>query len=347
ALGVPGLQSGTGPAPEPAPATTTPGRPRTGATEALPLARLTEVTASIPVVRIEPATEDRFSPYRPLSGLAPGSAVRVLAEGFDWHERGLVEQCVSELARQTACAEAFPVQFDDSGAADFQFAVRGDFAPGGCRAGQPTCLLRLRGESSGRSGTVQTVLVDELTPGQVTVEPGRGLADGQSVGVSVSGFPPGARATAVLCAPPEAYDARRCTSPGPTSAMVIDAQGLGHTTLIVVAGHVGPDAVACGPRRPCGVAVVIGPGFVTAPAARVAFSLGPGPAYDAGRLVLGLGCALLLLASAVAIAMRTDWTKPTEAATPALDGADLRADRDLDELFGTDEEIEERDPISS
>ncbi|MCA1691380.1 MAG: hypothetical protein LC733_03935, partial [Actinobacteria bacterium] len=269
------------------------------------------------------------------------------AEGFDWHERGRVEQCVIELGRQTACAEAFPVQFDDRGRADFQFAIRGDVTPGGCRAGQPTCLLRLRGESSARRGTVQTVLVDEVNPGQVHVETGRGLADGQTVEVSVSGFPPGTRATAVLCAPPEAYDARRCTSPGPTSAFVVDADGLGHTNLVVTAGRIGPDAVACGPRRPCGVAVVVGEGFLTAPVAPVAFALGPGPAYDAGRLVLGLGCALLLVATAAAIAMRTDWTKPTEAATPALDGADLRTDRDLDELFGTDEEIDERDPISS
>ena len=347
AMGVVGLQSGTGPPSEPAPTTTTPGPLRTETTQALPFARLEQVSASIPVIRIEPATEDRFSPYRPVSGLTPGAVVRVLAEGFDWHERGRVEQCVIDLGRQTACAEAFPVQFDDSGRADFQFAVRGEFAPGGCRVGQPTCLLRLRGESSGRRGTVQTVLVDEMTPGQVRVEPGRGLADGQTVAVSVSGFPPGTRATAVLCAPPEGYDARRCTSPGPTSAMVIDADGLGRTTLVVAAGRIGPDAVACGPRRPCGVAVVVGEGFLTAPVAPVAFSLGPGPAYDAGRLVLGLGGALFLAAAAVAIARRTDWTKPTEAATPALDGADLRADQDLDELFGTDEEIEERDPIKS
>ncbi|MFN2506013.1 MAG: hypothetical protein ABR540_17625 [Acidimicrobiales bacterium] len=346
ALGVVGTHSGSDPPPEPA-STTTPGPLRTDTTRALPFARLVQVTADIPVIRIEPAAEDRFSPYQPMSKLTPGSVVRVMAEGFDWHERGRVEQCVIELGRQTACAEAFPVQFDDRGRADFQFAIRGDVTPGGCRAGQPTCLLRLRGESSARRGSVQTVLVDEVNPGQVHVEPGWGLAEGQTVEVSVSGFPPGTRATAVLCAPPEAYDARRCTSPGPTSAFVVDAGGLGHTSLVVTAGRIGPDAVACGPRRPCGVAVVVGEGFLTAPVAPVAFALGPGPAYDAGRLVLGLGCALLLVATAAAIAMRTDWTKPTEAATPALDGADLRTDRDLDELFGTDEEIDERDPISS
>ncbi|MCA1691767.1 MAG: hypothetical protein LC733_06045, partial [Actinobacteria bacterium] len=118
ALGSVGPQSGGDPPPEPASTTTTPGPLRTDTTRALPFARLVQVTADIPVIRIEPATEERFSPYRPVSGLTPGSVVRVLAEGFDWHERGRVEQCVIELGRQTACAEAFPVQFDDRGRAD-------------------------------------------------------------------------------------------------------------------------------------------------------------------------------------------------------------------------------------
>lgn len=343
ALGVGGMRSGTEPAP--APATIPAGPSRTATTQALPLARLAQAAADVPVVKIEPTPGDRFAPYRPVSGLVPGAVVRVVAEGFDWHERGRVEQCVTEIGHQTACAEAFPVQFDDRGRADFQVAVRGDFAPGGCRAGMATCLLALTGDSSGRRGVVQTVLVDSVTPGRVRVEPSQGIVDGQTVDVSVSGFPPGTRATAVLCAPSEPYDARRCTSPGPTSAMVVDAAGRGQTTLVVGAGRIGPDAVVCGPRRPCGVAVVVGPGFVTAPVAPVAFSLGPGPAYRAGRLVVGFGGALVLLGAAVAIARRSDWTKPPEAATPDLDGADLRADQSLDELFGTDAELDTHDPI--
>ncbi|MGH9181503.1 MAG: hypothetical protein ACRDY5_07300 [Acidimicrobiales bacterium] len=47
---------------------------------------MSSVTADIPVIRIEPATEERFSPL-PVSGLTPGSVVRVLAEGFEGHER--------------------------------------------------------------------------------------------------------------------------------------------------------------------------------------------------------------------------------------------------------------------
>jgi hypothetical protein len=45
------------------------------------------------------------------------------------------------------------------------------------------------------------------------------------------------------------------------------------------------------------------------------------------------------------MSVRTDWTKPTEAATPELDDSDLRTGQSLDDLFGTDEELDEREPI--
>lgn len=320
-------------------------RPRTQATQPLPDARVGRASADIPVVVISAANDDRFAPYRPVGGLVPGAVVRVNADGFDWFEEGSIEQCIVELGRRTACGEAFPVQFDDDGRADFQFAVRGDIAPGGCRVAQATCILRLAGRSSGREGSVQTVLVDSVGPGRVQVEPGGPLADGQRVEVVVADFPPGTTATAVLCAPPETYDARRCGPPLPASTFGIDAGGAGRTSLTVAAGRLGSDAALCGPRRVCGVAVVVGPGFVAAPVTPVRFSLVPGVAYEAGRLVPGLLVAMGLVGVAVAIAVRTDWTKPTEAATPALDGSDLRTGQSLDDLFGTDEELDERDPI--
>jgi hypothetical protein len=298
-----------------------------------------------PVIVMHATDSDRFLPYEPVSGLVPGAVVRVQVDGFDWHERGSVQQCVVELGRQTACGEALPVQFDGDGRADFQFAVRGDIAAGACRAGQPTCLLRVRGESGTRQASVPTVLVDALTPGQVRIEPAGPLADGQSVDVIVSGFPAGATATAVLCAPPEVYDARRCGPPEPMSTFAIDATGAGRTTLRVAAGRLGSDAALCGPRRVCGVAVVVGGGFVAAPVTPVRFSAGPGVAYDGGRVLAGVLLALVLSGAGLLIARRTDWTKPTEAATPALDGSDLRTGQSLDDLFGTDQELDERDPI--
>jgi hypothetical protein len=91
--------------------------------------------------------------------------------------------------------------------------------------------------------------------------------------------------------------------------------------------------------------VVVGEGFVVAPVAEVRFARGPGVRYDSGRVLAGVSIALLLILTAAVLARRTDWTKPTEAATEELDGSDLRTGQSLDELFGTDVELEERDPV--
>lgn len=188
------------------PATTVPARP-SQATQT-PAAARVQRGPTIPVVVMRAAEADAFLPYQPVSGLAPAAVVRVQVDGFGWHQRGSVQQCVVERGRQTACGERFPVQFDEDGRADFQFAIHGDVAPGACRLAQPTCLLRVTGESPARQASVQTVLVDELTPGEVRIEPAGPLADGQTVDVIVSGFPRATTAAAVLCAPP------RYTTPG-------------------------------------------------------------------------------------------------------------------------------------
>ena len=345
-LGVGGVRSGGDHEPPAAePVTTLPDRPRAQETPPRPEARVQRGATNVPVIVMEAGNADRFPPYQLVSGLTPDAVVRVHAYGFHWHEGGSVQQCVVELGRRTACGEPFPVQFDGDGRAEFQFAVRGDIAPGGCRVGQPTCLLRVTGASPDRHVSVQTVLIDVVSSGVVRLEPAGPLADGQTVDVIVSGFPRGSTATAVLCAPPEVYDARRCGPAEAGSTFVVDAAGAGRTTLTVAAGPLGSDAAVCGPRRACGVAVVAGGGFIAAPIAPVRFSLGPGPSYDTDRVVAGVLVAMGFLGLAVVIARRTDWTKPTEAATPDLDGADLRAEQSLDDLFGTDEELDERDPI--
>jgi hypothetical protein len=343
-LGVGGLRSGGEHEPAAGPAPTAAARPPAPEAQAPANARV-QRSPTPPVLMLRAAGAGRFDGYQVVGGLVPDGVVRVQASGFDWHEKGSVQQCVVELGRQTACADPFPVQFDGDGRADFQFAVRGDIAPGGCRAGQPSCLVRVTGESPSRRAWAQTVLVDAVTRGDVRVEPTGPLADGQVVDVVVSGFPPGSTATAVLCAPPEAYDARRCGRPEPASTFPIDASGAGRTTLAVAAGRLGSDAALCGPRRMCAVTVVVGGGYLTAPVTPVRFSQGPGPAYDSGRVLFGVLVGVVLIGAAVVLARQTDWTKPTEAETPALDRSDLRTGQSLDDLFGTDEQLDERDPI--
>lgn len=339
AFGLVGLRGGDddevdeGGAPEAAPRTTV-------TTAPLSSSRITTVTTVLPGVVLEAAEDDRFSNYLPTGGLTPGAAVRVRAQGFDGFERGRIEQCVTEAGRLPACGEGFPVQFDEHGGADFQLTVSNDFAPGGCRRGQPACWLRLTGLGSGREATQQTVFVDPFVPGGVVVTPSLGLVDGETVDVSVTGLPAGAAATAVFCGPPGQYDVRGCSSPSTESNFVIDAGGAGRTSLPVSAGR-----GLCGARRACAVTVIVGNGYVAAAPVPVRFSHGPGVVYRADRIVPGVAIALVLVAVALGLAAKTDWTKPTEAATPALDAADLRTEQTLDDLFGADEELDARDPI--
>ncbi len=329
----------SGAAPE-QPAATTP-EPVAPPSGPLRWARLNDVRYDYPVVALEPGPADRFVPAYTVGGLAPGGVVRLRVSGFGWFDRAVAEQCVTELDYQTACGPGLAVQLDGDGRADVLFVARGDLAPGGCRAGQATCLLRVReGE---REAVAQIVLVDKFVPARVSVTPERGLIEGGTVDVAVEGLPPESRATVVLCAPSPTYDARRC-SPS-LATFVADAQGSGRTRVALQPGPVGTDRVSCGPRRPCGVMVLAGPGYVVAPAAVVSFAEGPGAGYPARRVVPGVAVGVLLLLVAGAIALRTDWSKPSEAETPEMDEADLGTDLDLDALFGTDEELDARDPV--
>ena len=149
----------------------------------------------------------------------------------------------------------------------------------------------------------------------------------------------------MLCAPPSGYDPRRCGSAGGAATFTTGPDGQGGTYLPIRAGRLGTEGEPCGPRITCGVSVVTDEGFVAAPVVPIRFSRGPGAAYEPRRVAVGLAIALVLSAIAVALARTTDWHKPTEAATPEVDGADLQTDLTLDQLFGTDEEIDARDPV--
>jgi hypothetical protein len=295
-------------------------------------------------VTVPAAEPDRFSPYELVGAIQPDSVVRIRATGFGSFEPGAVEQCVTALGRLPGCTPRFPVQFGEDGAADFQFQLRDSFAPGECRAGRATCTVRISGTESGREGVIQTVFVDEVAVGRVTVTPRRGILVGQRVAVSVSGFPAGANLRATVCAAPDGYDPRRCAMGDGTARFRVGADGSGTATLAIT-DTVGADRVPCGPRHACGVTVVSDDGFVASTTVPIGFSLGPGAEYDPTRLVLGLAVVALLGAAALLLIRGTNWDRPSEAATPEMDSTDLETDRSLDELFGTDEEIDARYPV--
>lgn len=280
------------------------------------------------------ATDARSVPHYPVvAGLPPEGVVRVVATGFLEFDRGEAAQCLLEPPAPAVCTPLTPVQFDGAGRADFQVLVSETVDPGRCRVGRPTCLLRIVGED-GREAAVQTVFVDGALPARVTLGVAVVVDRGHQVEVKAGGLAPGTRGVALVCG-------AACAPAEPEAVFVAGPDGAGRALI-----HLGGDP-RCGPRRPCSVAVFVDDGFLIGTAGPVRFPAGARPSYDPGRLAAGLGLALVLAAAAVLLAARTDWAKPTEAGAAALETADLQAGASLDELFGTDAEIDQRDPISS
>ena len=78
----------------------------------------------------------------------------------------------------------------------------------------------------------------------------------------------------------------------------------------------------CPPGRACGI-VVGSEDVAAAPAAVVGFRSGPGAGYDLRRTMGGIAVAAGFLVMAWWLWRRTDWSPPTEAATPELDRSEL------------------------
>jgi hypothetical protein len=251
------------------------------------------------------------------------SVLRITATGFDPLATGFVEQCTT-----SGCANAFPVRFDETGGARFQYLVGDAFAagyevPSTCRAGAPPCAVHV--QSNEDSAFLTTVFRDAApAPRRVALEPNTGgLADGTRVRVAVTGFTPGERVQAMLCAAPATYGSTRCGAPGPVSSFTIGAGGEGRTDLVIREGRVGSDGVACGRGAACGIVVAHARSSVPAPVVPITFAAGPAARYNPFRSLTGLAVALVLLALAFFFARTTDWRKPTEADTPELDRAVL------------------------
>jgi hypothetical protein len=245
------------------------------------------------------------------------SVLRVTATGFGEWARGAIEQCTP-----SGCTNSFPVVFDDNGYARFQYLVNDTVAgDSNCRAGDPPCVVHLHaGENSAYLTTVFHDAAPE--PRRVVVDPSKGgLVDGEPVRVSVSGFIPGERVEATMCVAPDTHGRKRCGPPGTTAPFTIDADGTGRTAMVIHAGKVGTDGVACGRGTKCAVVVSSRNSSVPAPAFPISFAAGPSAQYDAARLLIGLAIAALLLGLASFLVRTTDWRKPTEADTPELDHA--------------------------
>lgn len=290
-----------------------------------------------PIVRLAPRAtdEDKFpTSYDAIDTLEAGTVLRVRVVGFDSFAEGVAAQCVTR-ARGFDCGNAFPVQFDGDGKAFFQYQLRDDFiaqtTPSRrCRAGAARCILAVRDVANDTTAVVDTVFHDAVPPpGTIRVHPSSGIIEGQSVTVTVTGYPAGAHVSAMLCVAPDATGSQRCGAPGPSAPLIVGPDGRGTTELVIEQGPVGSQHASCGRDATCGISVASDDVFARAPVVPISFAGPVGAEYDRNRLVLGVGLALLLLGLATWLIRRTDWSPPDEAAAPEIDEAEYA---DLDAI---------------
>lgn len=279
--------------------------------------------------------EKAFPVAYPIFDRLPQSGVvAVHVSGFDEFARAVAEQCVT--GERHYCANQIPVQFDEHGAAQFQYLVGNDFLPsvaaaGGCRAHAGRCTIAVRSIDGHARSEVQTIFVDAAPrAGTIEVTPSSGLSlEGETVTVRVRNFPPGAHAQAMLCAVPSAIG-ERCGPPGAVAAIAVRPDGSGETRLFIAPGTVGVDRKRCFRGSKCGVSVASQSVFARAPVVPISFEGPIGARYNTARLILWLSVAVVLMAVAAWLLRRTDWSTVGEAAAPEIDDAEYA---DLDAII--------------
>jgi hypothetical protein len=290
-----------------------------------------------PTVRIEADDSDTFpTSYDVADRLRPESVLTVYALGFEPFARASARQCTTIRMRGLRCANQIPVQIDADGEARFQYLVTADFLPDApdpdrCRANATPCTIVVDAFDDGGRGEIQTIFSDELPPaGSIRVSRTTGLSlDGETVTVEVHDYPVGAEVTAMLCAAPDASGSR-CGAPGPTAPLVVGRDGAGSTELVIEPGPVGERRAACARGDDCGISVVSDEVFARAPVVPITFAAPPGATYDPTRLLLGLLIAVVLVAIAAWLIVRSDWSAVGEAAAPEIDNAEYA---DLDAII--------------
>lgn len=288
-----------------------------------------------PEVTVE-ADDDASFPesYDVADRLTPDTVLRIRVRGFDPFTRAVAEQCAPSVTQR--CGSSIPVQFDADGEAQFQYLVTDRFlgshpVPGACRANAAPCTIVVSAVDGDAHGEIQTIFIDSIpSPGRIEVTPAHELSlDGETVTVEVHDYPPGVEVHAMLCAAPDATGPR-CGEPGPTARLVVGRDGTGRAQLVIEPGRVGAQGVRCSRGDDCGISVASDDVFARAPVVPISFAAPPGADYDPTRLALGLGLAVLLVASATWMIRRTDWSAVGEAAAPEIDDAEYA---DLDAII--------------
>jgi hypothetical protein len=279
-------------------------------------------SSELVAVSLEPPPDDEFVALAPRVGdLADGDVLDVDVTGFEPGTNGIVRQC--ERAASTSCRNPYPVRFDDSGAARFQFRVVRTI-DGPCRR----CSVEL---AAGDEIAKVDLWFDQPAPrfGQVNVDPSFDIASGDVLDVRVRDFPPGVEGQVVLCGVPAIDGHDRCGAVGGPTTLRVGDDGSGRAQFVVRSGEVGRDRVECGRGSTCAVAVLVD-GVAVASTRPIEFADPDGAEYQPSRLIGGLVAAAALLLVAFVFHRRTDWAPVGEVAAPEIDAAEYA---DLDAII--------------
>lgn len=253
---------------------------------------------------VEPTVAEEFpAPVEAIDELEDGESrlVRVVVdEPVDLH------QCAGVVTRRT-CGPGVLARPGEDAAAVALFEFRQPLQIAGRHIDCPETQCMLVAVAGGEDVVARVPLVfgAKASRAQVSVTR-RPLAPGDEVTVRVRGLPPGARGHVTYCVPADA--GARCGSPAPEIPFRAGEDGEARVALPVFTGAVAGGAGRCGYREACAVGLTGVP--VATPYVPVSFAGPAGPDVPAGRTAGGLAVAGGLLAAAVTLVHRTDWTPP-------------------------------------
>jgi hypothetical protein len=249
-------------------------------------------------VRLVAAAADDLPPVTDAVGnLTDGSTLVLGVIGLDPGSRATVHQCPAGARQPAMCRAGLPFRMSEQRRASVLVDLVDVFEVTGAGRVDCTsapCSLVVFGSSRLE---VQTTFDGPAPPPVVLRLAPPELAPGDKVSATARGLPPGARVAFVVC---RAGGGATADCSAPTSEVVVGPSGRATGTVVVSPGR-------CSRGETCAVAVTAessGPLALT----RLRLIGRAGAGYDEARLRAGLVAAGLLIAGALLLLRRTDWT---------------------------------------
>ena len=169
---------------------------------------------AVEMVAVAP-DEQTVAPTPVLDHLADGDVLDVSVVDATEGANGSVRQCVRTFGRVSGCTNRYPVQFDDTGHARFQYQLTD---PGNCGPGG-SCVLVVDDPDGERQALAVLVFgAPAPPPPTVTISPTELVEEGDQVRVDITGLPPDRpceSATATPNAPPRNGSSPTCSAGPP------------------------------------------------------------------------------------------------------------------------------------